>query len=193
MTRRISHSRSRQTGTFAIELALVGVFMAICMAFISDMAGKQTLQGHLQRLSYSAVNIIKERTQLYSGDSNITAGQVDALYEIVSNSMARGMSGFDEQNLGMVVEQLKYDSDWSLDTNPDAKTDTVIAKGFNCNLNSGSLLDSISQLHFDSNWGSIPAIYQVFLCYRDNNWFGHAIGEDNDFVMVRSHSIMLGR
>ena len=185
--------KRHQTGVFAVELALVGLFMATIMAFVSDMAGKQTLQGHLQRLSYSAVNIIKERTQLYGGSDAINSGQIDALYDIVSNSMSRSMAGFDKSNLGMMVELLKYDSDWSLDKNPNGKKDTTISKGYSCPINASSQLDSLSQLHFESNWGNIPPIYQVILCYKDNNWFGKAIGESSDYAVVMSHSIMLGR
>ncbi|MCL6268519.1 hypothetical protein M3P05_00950 [Sansalvadorimonas sp. 2012CJ34-2] len=180
---------SWQKGVFSVELALAGVFIAMILAFISDMVSKQTLQGHLQRLSYSAVNVVKERTQLYNESDQVDDNQVNTLFNIISNSMGRSMSGFDRQRLAMHLEQLRFirNGNGSFDQDP------VSFKRGTLECEPAHRLSTQPKLHIETSWGRMATLYQVTLCYRGDNWFGNALGDGSDYSRVAASSLMLGR
>ncbi|MCL6271464.1 hypothetical protein M3P05_16200 [Sansalvadorimonas sp. 2012CJ34-2] len=186
--------RTRQKGVFTIELALVGSVIILFLAFISDMVGKQALEGQLQRLSYSAASIIKERTQLYSTSASeidaLDDVQVNQLYRIVRDSMGRTNGDFKETSLGMRLEQLKYHYDSTSKTVKPAPL-VSYARGLQGCQPELDLSSHSSDLKVGTSDQSGATLYQVTLCYQGNNWFGSMVGED--YSTVRAYSIMIGR
>ncbi len=167
-----------------VEFAMIASVIALCLIFVTDMVGKQTLQGHLQRLSYSATNVIKERTQLYNKSTTISGTQVDKIYSLVTQSMARTMRGFDETLLGLHLEQQAFDD--TEDQNPLPAT--TFTRG---TCTPVKALSTMSTLFLDTSWQRRATLYQVTLCYQDSNSFGALVGLD--FSTVQASSIMLGR
>ena len=183
--------RSRQTGVFTIEFALVASIIAMFLVFISDVVGKQSMHGHLQRLSYSGVNVIKERTQLYTPElypdeyveiSNIQAKQ---LFQLLQNSMQRTMSGFNSSAFGMHLEQVLFEDN---DLNKPVPT-PVKQRGMACVPK--QKLESMSDLFLETSWENAAPLYRVTLCYKSDNWFGSLV--DTEFTTVSASSIMIGR
>ncbi len=189
----------KQKGVFSIELALVAVFFSLFLVFSGDIIIKLSVKGKLDRLSYSLVNIIKERTQLYPAvegesdkDNNNSEKEdtdlkidteVNNLYKIAKNSLTRTMSGFDENNLGILVEKIIF--------NNENKTEQSISvkQGFKCNVDKP--LTALKQLLVVSTWGKNLDLYRVTLCYETEKWLGSKL--DVTFTTVTSSSVMVGR
>ena len=188
----------RQTGVFTIEFALVATIIALFMVFISDVVAKQTMQGHLQRLSYSGVNVIKERTQLYDGAGVATPDQADQIYKILHDSMTRTMSGFKFESFGMTLEQVLLkdiencsDNDMKDNACLEVAGDSVSYKRGSQGCPPNSSLDTKSGLFLKTSWGNPVSLFQVTLCYQTDNWFGNLVG--SDFTMVKASSLMMRR
>ena len=183
-------NKKKQQGVFTIEFALVASTIALFLMFLSDIVVKENTLGYLQRLSYSGVNVIKERTQLYDKSGDIEPEQVNQLFTLLKNSMQRNMSGFESSLFGMHLEQVVF-------TDEGCSSDGVCLKtasepwirGDNCSPEKS--LSSKTELHFKTSWGRDPTFYQVTLCYEGQNWYGELIGED--FSSLRATSVMMGR
>lgn len=182
----------RQQGVFIVEFALIAMFITTFLVFVSDMTASQTMHGQLQRLSYSGVNIIKERTQLYGGSGRMTADQAGQLFGVLKNSLTRTMNGFEPDRFGMHVEQLIFN---------DAGNCNETGDDDDCGLESFSLgregclpalvLQNRNELFLKTSWGNPVTLYQVTLCYQGVNWYGNLVGKD--FSRLQSSSLMMGR
>ena len=178
--------QTKNKGVFTVEFALVASVIALFLVFISDAIIKQNVHGHIQRMSYSGVNIIKERTQLYSGSAEIEDSQADDLFRLLQNSMKRTMSGFRPGSFGMHLEQVLFiDSDLE-QPDPDIQP---FSRGLVC-VPSESLA-SMTDLFFKTSWDRPATLYRVTLCYDTDNWFGALVG--TDYTMVSASSVMIGR
>ena len=187
----VKQFRSRQSGVFTVEFALVASIIALFLVFISDVVTKQSMHGHLQRLSYSGVNVIKERTQLYTPElypdeyvkiSNI---QTQQLFRLLQNSMQRTMSGFNPGAFGMYLEQVLFE-----DNDLSKPVPTVVNQpGMACTPR--QKLESMTDLFLETSWGNAAPLYRVTLCYKSDNWFGALV--DTEFTTVSASSIMIGR
>ncbi len=185
---------TKQRGNFTIEFAIVGVFFALLLVFSGDLIVKLSTKGKLERLSYSIVSIIKERTQLFSDGSDdsdaiyvVSDPQAREAYTITVNSLKRTMSNFDSSKFGFdlkVRQRSNYGKGDSLVKVSDWNSTEQGISGATC---SGGEPDI--DLIFQTSWGRSATVYQVTLCYDTDNWFGSLVGEDFSTVAVRALSI----
>lgn len=174
-----------RSGTFMVEFAIVGVAFALALAFCADTVIKMSVKGKLDRMSYSGVTIIKERTQLFN-DSNftITQGQFTQADKIIQNSLKRTMTNFDSNKFGSLLEVQTYQ------TNSAMTPNTLIKfKGAGLTCTPPNTLDP--NLAVVTSWGRKTTLYRLTLCYETENWYGELVGED--YKMVSSSSLMVGR
>lgn len=176
--------KSKQQGVFSIEMAIIGVVFSLLLVFSGDVIIKLSVKGKLDRLSYSLVNIIKERTELYAVDSKITANEVDAIYSIANNSLARTMGSFDATKLKILVEEQTFSG---INT-PNRAVRLPLGKPV-CAV--PQFLSQLTNLSVVSSWGRQVSLYRVTLCYDTDNWIGSKLGID--FTTVTSSSVMIGR
>lgn len=172
-------------GTFMVEFAIVGILFALVLAFCADVVIKMTVKGKLDRMSFSGVSIIKERTQLFD-DSNftITKAQFDKSDKILQNSLQRTMTNFDKNKYGSLLEVQTYQ------TNAAMTPNTLIKyKGGSLTCSPPDTLDT--GLAVVTSWGRKTTLYRLTLCYETDNWYGGVVGKD--YKMVSSSSLMVGR
>ena len=180
---------NKQQGVFIIEFAIVASAIALFLVFISDVVIKQNTHGHLQRLSYSGVSIIKERTRLYRDSDTdevideINREQGQELFDLMKGSIER-TSGLDPDFLAMHLEQVVF-SDDGIDQQPTFNYSNTVA----CIPDDS--LASMDELFFTSSRGNAISLYRVTLCYEGDNWFGNLV--DTHFTTVSASSIMIGR
>lgn len=175
---------ARQKGTFSIEFSFVGLFFGVLLMFSADLIIKISVKGKLDRLSYSLVNIAKERTQLYAKeDYTLEYDDIDLLYDVGKNSLNRTMGQFDDSKFSMFVEEMTNDSGYQ-----------HYARGSECNV-SKTLNDLESndntKLSVVTSWGRDSSVYRVTLCYETDNLVAGLLG--NGFTTVQSSSAMIGR
>ncbi|EEX34230.1 MULTISPECIES: tight adherence pilus pseudopilin TadF [Vibrio] len=172
------HLKSKQEGSFTVEFALIGVMLSFVWAFSGDIIIKMSTKGKLDRLSYSLVNILKERTQLYEAGLSITQEDALVLSNIATNSLSRTVGAFDSNKLAVVVEARTYD--------PQAHTDRFGPAA--CQPNGLERLDNLSVL---TTWDRQAPLYRVTICYETDNWIGSLLGQE--YQIVSSSSILIGR
>jgi len=176
--------KSKQKGAFAIEFALVGVFLGILLMVAIDSAIKISTKGKLDRLSFSSVNLLKERTQLY-GESYVTS-QADAnlVFDVVTNSFSRTNGSFDSTKFGMLIEEQTYQ------TNGTPNSVVSYQDGQVCQ--PAQLLSALEgDLSVVTSWGRQATLYRVTLCYETENLLANLI--DSGFSRVQSSSVIVGR
>ncbi|PJC86104.1 ATP-binding protein [Vibrio sp. HA2012] len=181
--------RSRQKGAFAIEFAVVGLLLGVLLAFAQDAIIKISMKGKLDRLSYSAVSIVKERTQLYSNEDQMTDGDVDLVYTAVSDSLSRTTGTFEASRFGMHLEEQTYDDSID-DTTVNANTLQIFDRGQTCTV-SPTLSQKENALRITTTLGYNSPLYRVTLCYETDNLVMGLL--DNGFTTVSSTSVALGR
>ncbi|WP_406731871.1 tight adherence pilus pseudopilin TadF [Vibrio scophthalmi] len=177
--------KSKQSGVFTIEFAFVGVFLGILFMFAGDAIAKLSMKGKLDRLSYSATSLIKERTQLFDEDYLTTAADANMVFDVLSGSLDRTTASYQNGRFGMVIEEQTYAADQT--PNPLV---TLRRGQQNCELEQtlGDLRNSLSVV---TSWGREAALYRVTLCYSTDNLVDGLL--DNGFNMVSSSSVVIGR
>ncbi|PMH46900.1 hypothetical protein BCU68_01310 [Vibrio sp. 10N.286.49.B3] len=180
--------RGKQKGTFSIEFAIIGVFFSLLIAFSGDVIIKLSVKGKLDRLSYSLVNILKERTQFYSSDPDFTAdGKV--LNKISKQSLQRTMPTFENSNYGLLIESLAFYDPDDNSTYASPYYQSLERGGNHCSVSDS--LEDLESLAILSSWDRKVPLYRVTLCYETDNWIGDLLG--TQFSTVSSSSFMIGR
>ncbi len=177
--------QNHSNGTFMVEFSIVGVILALALVFCADTVIKLTVKGKLDRMSYSGVSIIKERTQLFNDSSFIiTKAQFDKSDKIIQNSLKRTMANFDSSKFGSLLEVQTYQTNASM--TPKA---LITHKGGSLTCSPPDALDP--DLAVVTSWGRKTTLYRLTLCYDTDNWYGDLVGED--YKIVSSTSLMVGR
>lgn len=175
---------SKQAGIFSVEFALIGLFFSVLLAFSGDVIIKLSVKGKLDRLSYSLVNVLKERTQLYDGNYQLTTQDAADIDVIARNSLSRVFTEFDPLQYGLLVEELRFQG--------IGKPSSPFRQAYgsvSCQI--GKPIENLTELSVISNRGRQLPIYRVSVCYETANWVGEILGEN--FTRVESDSVVIGR
>lgn len=176
--------KSKQQGTFSIEFAMVAVFFSLLIAFSGDVIIKLSLKGKLDRLSYSLVNVLKERTQLYDTDYQLTSTEVDDIDTIAQHSLQRTFGRFEPSHYGLLVEELSFKQVG--EANPAIYESRG---GVECRIK--QTIDGLESMTVVTNRGREMPLYRVTVCYQTDNWIGDILGRE--FTHVMSDSVVIGR
>ncbi|MGF1769718.1 pilus assembly protein TadF [Enterovibrio makurazakiensis] len=179
---------NKQRGTFTIELVVILIAFSFICVFTMDVVSKQAVVGKLDRLSYSTVSLVKERTQLFDGEDKMTISQTSTLFRLVSTSLDATMNGFESSRLGMVIEQQRFNSEQQPIS---AQTGVNIFDVGDYGCAPVKRLSLKSELAPVTNFGNRLTLYQITLCYKTDNMFGKLMGET--WELARSTSISVGR
>nr|WP_216602711.1 tight adherence pilus pseudopilin TadF [Vibrio europaeus] len=179
--------RVKQTGSFAVELALVLVFASGLFLVVVNYMLAINKKGQLDRASYSLTTILSERKQLFSSDLDICAGNCrrteQTTYSIASASMKRMIPNFDKSKFGMRIDEIRLEETLL----PSGKThykrvQKTLTKGAIQGCDFPNISDitkdkAIELLPITSRGRRLP-LYQVSLCYEiPVNLLGVANGE----------------
>ncbi|WP_077773210.1 tight adherence pilus pseudopilin TadF [Salinivibrio sharmensis] len=179
--------KSHQQGNFTVEFAIVGVFFALLLVFSADIIIKLSVKGKLERMTVSAANIIKERTELFGEDDfEVGSAQAEEAYTIVKNSLTRTMSNFDSTKFGFALHVRQGVGETDEDDQTKIISQWSAPSGTLCQAAPPS-----KDLSFTTTFGRPATLYQVTLCYDTENWYGNLIGED--FSRVSSRAVVMGR
>lgn len=173
-----------QKGAFVLEFSIVALFLGVLLMFTIDTAIKISTKGKLDRLSFSSVNLLKERTQLYDDDYQTTSSDAQIIYDVVKGSFQRTQASFDSNKFGMLIEEQTYQTNGTpnaLVTHNDGQT---------C-----QPAQTLSALEGDlsvvTSWGRQATLYRVTLCYETENLISNFT--DTGFTTVQSSSVIVGR
>ena len=176
--------KSKQRGTFSIEFSLIAIAFSMLLVFSGDVIIKLAVKGKLDRLSFSLVSILKERTQLYGEDYTIKAAETNAVYQIGEHSLQRTMQSYTASDFGALIEEQTFDNGGTANAAVRFYVGTL-----RCNVS--DFLSELTHVSVVTSWGRQASLYRVTLCYDTDNWFGSLVGER--FTRINSSSIMIGR
>lgn len=184
----MTNSAIKQRGNFTVEFAIIGLVFSLLFVFSGDVVIKLSYKGKLDRLSYSMVDIIKERTQLYDENYELTEHNVNTVINIARSSLARTISQFDSKKFGYLVEAVTFDSRQfpTYRVFPYAGGTSI---GLQCTAHQP--LNEMTHLSKITTWGRRSTLYRVTLCYDTDNWIGDLLGME--FSRVQSHAVIIGR
>lgn len=161
---------NKQKGSFVIELAFVLMFLCLLTLFTADIAMQLFTRAKLDRVSYSLVNILKERTRFYNGNNILTQDDYD--------------------QLDIIAKKLLPDTNYNVLINSTVPTEAITptVKPVKCSpiiINPALIpISSLTDVKFP--------VYQVTVCSAFNSWFGKFTHGKNTFV-IQSTSVMPGR
>lgn len=177
---------SKQRGVFSIELSIILIGFALLIVFTMDVVTKQSVKGKLDRLSYSLVSLLKERTQLFDGSATLSRNEVNAALSLAQYSLRSTMGSFDASRLGLMIEQQQFNSEQA--PTPAINGLHVFRAGeYACE--PSERLSTKTDLSPITNFGNRLALYQVTLCYKTNNLFGSLVGKQWELTSSTSFSI----
>lgn len=173
--------KSNQDGVFTIELAFVLLFLSVLLVFTGDIAFQLFNRVNLDRVSYSLVNVLKERTRFYDDNLVVTQAEVDDL-----DTLAARLLGYSQKpntaSYGMRVESI---------VNGAFSTIDIQSKGGVPCKSNDSLINRKHLAPQTSADKQFP-LYQVTLCLNVDSWFNQFWADSTDHY-VHSSSVMPGR
>lgn len=184
----MTSSANKQRGVFAIEMAMILLGFSLIMVFTMDVVVKQSVKGKLDRLSYSSVSLIKERTQLFDGEETMSYFEIVQVFSLVTKSLNSTMGTFEIGRLGMYVEQQRFDAN-KQPIPPQQNVHRFSLGAYECAPD--DRLDNLTHLAPVTQFDNKLTLYRVTLCYRTDNWFGDIVG--GTFERARSIATSIGR
>ncbi|WP_391090567.1 tight adherence pilus pseudopilin TadF [Vibrio sp. NH-UV-68] len=167
--------RVKQTGAFAVELALVLTLLSVMSILVINHMLAINKKGQLDRATYSLVTILAERKQLFNSNLDICAGDCreteQATYSIATASLKRMIPTFDKSKFGMRIDEIRIDEQMSRRGEIDCKrVHTTLTKGAIHGCNFPDVTDmtkekTLEMLPVTSRGRRLP-LYQVSLCYE---------------------------
>ncbi|MBY3787053.1 hypothetical protein HPQ32_01135 [Photobacterium carnosum] len=162
---------NKQKGSFVIELAFVLMFLCLLTLFTADIAMQLFTRAKLDRVSYSLVNVLKERTRFYDGNNTLTQHDYEQLYTIAGKLLP-------DTNYGVLIKSTVSKKDINTPSMASVKCSPVV-------INPALIpISSLTGVKFP--------VYQVTVCASFNSWFGKFTHGKNTFV-IQSTSVMPGR
>ncbi|HDR1345159.1 TPA: protein TadF [Pasteurella multocida] len=173
---------SDKKGAVTVEFIAMMMFLAFIFAFLSDVIVMRSTMGKLDNASYTLVNILRERLQLYAGTADISDRDYKQM-ELLAKRLIYGDQNSKEE-LNIVLEY------WS------EKKQTRLPHAINrCqpyrNLRDLSYLSPKSEFN---NERRIP-LYQVTVCVESKSLFQALLVSKRDRVegLMRSSSMSVSR
>ncbi|MBN6065613.1 pilus assembly protein TadF [Aggregatibacter actinomycetemcomitans] len=185
---RTKHFISNKKGAVTIEFVFMLILLLFIFAFLADFVIVRTTQGKLDNATYSLVNILRERTQLY-GDKGTNELKPKDLhdFEKLAKLTLFGNADSDKQ-VGIVLEHWWQDNGiGSFDTQSNMQNCQPYKK-LNNEL---AYLSPFSEI---ANQRKVP-LYQVTLCVEVGSLFQSLIvkKENQSFGLLSSSSLAVAR
>ncbi len=164
-------AKSKQTGAFIVELALVLLFFGSIIAMHINYTIAVNKKGQLDRVVYSIISVISERRQLFANELNICGengrhceAQVNNAFYMAKGMLKRTLPDFDASELGMRITELSLEEkDTKLVTFTNFKGKTE-----DCNfpdLKEITVAEAKKLLPLTTQNRRLP-LYHVSLCYK---------------------------
>ncbi|MGR3808760.1 tight adherence pilus pseudopilin TadF [Pasteurella testudinis] len=172
------HFFNDNRGSVSIEFIFASMFLLIIFAFMVDLVVLRSTMGKLDRTSNSLVNILRERTQFYSGNAEINSEDVANFKKLA------GLMINSDRAIGVYLERWGEEQNGKMAIgDPDCRPAVSLRERAN--------LSPRSEI---SNTRRIP-LYQVTLCTETHSLFRSMIMDKENRVTqgIRSSSLAVSR
>lgn len=168
---------TNQHASVAVECCLLISFFGFLLILLTFITVCISTQGKLDRLSYSLVGILRERTVLYPPQQLLSSADVEELYAVAKIILHDMHINGDLSNLSIKAEELVFPGDKK--SNNTLVNRTSLASGStipeyrfyyagkkNTNCEAPARLDTLGTLSPDNKLYGKQPLYQVTLCYQ---------------------------
>jgi flp pilus assembly protein tadF len=182
---------SNKRGSVTIEFIFMLILLTFIFAFLADFVIVRSTQGKLDNASYSLVNVLRERIQLFgdNGTANLTDDDLHD-FEKVARGLLYGDKNNDNQKVFIVLEHF-----WRDPVSQKDQFERFPKSSNGCepyrNIESLVNLSPNSEIN---NGRKIP-LYQVTLCAETNSFFKslYLSKENQSLGLIRSSSLAVSR
>lgn len=180
--------KKEKTGSVTIEFAFMLLFLGIMLVFMVDLVLVRSTMGKLDSVSYSLVNILRERNAFYKDNPDkVTEQDVKKLRDVAQTLLyGKGSS----QKVDIAIEQLTYTGDQAVVTNDGDGKECSAARP----LGKHPELSPYSQSVNLAKQRQVP-VYQVTLCVEITSPFKYFLlnKENRATHGIRSSSVSVSR
>ncbi|OOF54348.1 protein TadF [Rodentibacter genomosp. 2] len=168
-------------GSVSIEFVFMLIFLVVIFAFLADLVIVRSTTGKLDNVSYSLVNILRERTQLYDRETRITNQDLKDFEQLAKRLVYGDKES--KKEIHIVLEH------WQ-EGNSSSKRNSSQCKPYR-EIRELSQLSPRSEIN---NERKIP-LYQVTLCVETNSFFKALLLDkaNQSLGMIRSSSFSVSR
>ncbi|WP_109079076.1 tight adherence pilus pseudopilin TadF [Aggregatibacter kilianii] len=180
---------SNKKGAVTIEFVFMLILLLFIFAFLADFVIVRTTQGKLDNATYSLVNILRQRTQLYGNDRGMKKLETKDLqdFEKLAKLTLFGNAESDKQ-VGVVLERWWQDGGIGSFESQSNMPNCQPYKKLNNDL---AYLSPFSEV---ANQRKVP-LYQVTLCVEVGSLFQSLIvkKENQSLGLLSSSSLAVSR
>lgn len=178
-------------GSVTIEFIFMLILLTFIFAFLADFVIVRSTQGKLDNASYSLVNVLRERIQLFGDNGTATLTDDDLHdFEKVARGLLYGDKNDDNQKVLIVLEHF-----WREPGSTSNKFERLPSS-----LNGCEPYRKIEELvhlspNSEINDGRKIPLYQVTLCAETNSFFKslYLSKENQSLGLIRSSSLAVSR
>lgn len=176
-------NKNRQQGVFSIEMAFVLLGMGACLYFCFDLGYQQIRKSQLERVSYSLVSLLKERSLFYSDDQTQPNYRPNSQETEQLQRLAARFLNVKTDDVSVIVESR---------VSGRRVVFKKLASNVPCELNYP--LNQSLAVSSGGKKAEAP-IYQVTVCQIVPAWFERIVGNqaDKNDRVLSAHSTFVGR
>ena len=178
-------------GSVTIEFIFMLILLTFIFAFLADFVIVRSTQGKLDNASYSLVNVLRERIQLFGDNGTATLTDDDLHdFEKVARGLLYGDKNNDNQKVFIVLEHF-----WREPGSTSNKFERLPSSSNGCE--PYRKIEELVHLSPNSeiNDGRKIPLYQVTLCAETNSFFKslYLSKENQSLGLIRSSSLAVSR
>ena len=178
-------------GSVTIEFIFMLILLTFIFAFLADFVIVRSTQGKLDNASYSLVNVLRERIQLFGDNGTATLTDDDRHdFEKVARGLLYGDKNDDNQKVLIVLEHF-----WREPGSTSNKFERLPSSSNGCE--PYRKIEELVHLSPNSeiNDGRKIPLYQVTLCAETNSFFKslYLSKENQSLGLIRSSSLAVSR
>lgn len=178
-------------GVIIVEFVFVFFITALFIKILLSVTEYYSTIGKLDRISYSLVGIVRERTRLYNDNNELTQIQVNQIKQLADSMLVNSRST--ETDLAIKIETIHFDH-----TESSAIEDRHIDNTKSFSFNTGVCepkkpLSELTQLSSFSHAGRWIPLYQVTLCLPATPWYSALFNREGNITPIKSSSIAIER
>ena len=178
-------------GSVTIEFIFMLILLTFIFAFLADFVIVRSTQGKLDNASYSLVNVLRERIQLFGDNGTATLTDDDLHdFEKVARGLLYGDKNDDNQKVLIVLEHF-----WREPGSTSNKFERLPSSSNGCE--PYRKIEELVHLSPNSeiNDGRKIPLYQVTLCAETNSFFKslYLSKENQSLGLIRSSSLAVSR
>lgn len=188
---KIKNFLPNKRGSVTIEFIFMLILLTFIFAFLADFVIVRSTQGKLDNASYSLVNVLRERIQLFGDNGTATLTDDDLHdFEKVARGLLYGDKNDDNQKVFIVLEHF-----WREPGSTSNKFERLPSSSNGCE--PYRKIEDLVHLSPNSeiNEGRKIPLYQVTLCAETNSFFKslYLSKENQSLGLIRSSSLAVSR